>query len=75
MLSSYMSTGTGTGTTSRVGPGVPKEKRRVKGCLKKQISIFWILGVYSYSLTTYIKITQEVIKTITTIAVGSSGHV
>ena len=36
MLSSYMSTGIGTGTTSPVGPGVPIEKRRVKGCLKKK---------------------------------------
>ena len=44
MLSSYMSTNTGTGTTSPVGPGVPIEKRRVKGCLKKQISIFWVVS-------------------------------
>ena len=40
MLSSYMSTGTGTGTTSPVGPGVPIEKRRVKGCLKKKLAYF-----------------------------------
>ena len=44
MLSSYMSTNTGTGTTSPVGPGVTIEKRRVKGCLKKQISIFWVVS-------------------------------